>query len=179
MLNLTKILAGSTMASLLLVGTALAHHSFAMFDVSKQVYLEGTVTSWAFNNPHTWLFIEIETDDGETQVWGFEGSAPVSQLSRGISGDTFQQGDFVRVAMCPMRDGRHGGHMAFVQLEDGSIVTPNDAGCPAGDNVTRWEENGWFESLVNFDAVAIPGAPELSAVETSPTGTLIEVNDAE
>lgn len=177
MRNLTKILAGSILATLAFAGAAFAHHSFAMFDVSKQVYLEGTVTSWAFNNPHTWLFIEIETADGEAQVWGFEGSAPVAQLARGITGETFQPGDFVRVAMCPMRDGRHGGHMAFVQLADGSVVTPNDAGCPSGANVARWEENGWFDSLVNFDAVAIPGAPQLRAVETSPTGTLIEVAD--
>lgn len=177
MRNMTKIVAGVATATMLLAGSALAHHSFAMFDVSKQVYLEGTVTSWAFNNPHTWLFIEIETADGEKQEWGFEGSAPVANIGRGITGDTFQKGDFVRVAMCPMRDGRQGGHMAFVQLEDGTVVTPNDAGCPAGANLTRWQENNWLTTLANFDAVAIPNAAQLSAVEASPTGNLIEVSD--
>lgn len=162
-------LIGALALSLGIVAPALAHHSFAMFDTSKQVMVEGTVESWAFNNPHAWLFITVD-NNGEEQRWGFEGSAPVSQIARGITGDTFKPGDTVRVVMCPLRDGRNGGHMAFVKLADGSVVTPNDAGCPAGDNVKLWQDNGWLDSAPNFEAHLIEGKATPSALESSPTG---------
>jgi hypothetical protein len=172
-----RLSALATTAALVALPVA-AHHSFAMFDTSKQVMLEGTVETWAFNNPHTWLFIEVDVD-GESQRWGFEGSAPVSQLGRGITGETFQPGDTVRVVMCPMRDGRQGGHMAFVQLEDGSVVTPNDAGCPAGPNVERWQTNGWLESAANFDAYLVEDARATPALQGSPIGNLVEVPEGQ
>ena len=161
---------GALALSIGLAAPAVAHHSFAMFDTSKQVMVEGTVERWAFNNPHAWLFITLKNEAGEDQRWGFEGSAPVSQISRGITGDTFRPGDVVRVVMCPLRDGRNGGHMAFVKLPDGTVVTPNDAGCPAGENVTKWQTEGWLDGAANFEAHLIEGKETPSALQSSPTG---------
>jgi hypothetical protein len=168
------ILAAALSLGLAMAGPALAHHSFAMFDTSKQVMVEGTVETWAFNNPHAWLFITVANEAGETERWGFEGSAPVSQIGRGITGETFKPGDVVRVVMCPLRDGRNGGHLAFVKLADGSVVTPNDAGCPAGPNVAKWQDEGWLDNAANFEAHLIEGAKTPSALESSPTGEVAE-----
>ena len=44
---------------------ALAHHSFASYDVSQQKLVEGTVTAWNYNNPHSWLMIEAPDANGE------------------------------------------------------------------------------------------------------------------
>lgn len=153
---------------------AMAHHSFAMFDTSRHVMVEGTVENWAFNNPHTWLFINVKNEAGENIRWGFEGSAPVGQIARGITGETFKNGDAVRVVMCPLRDGRNGGHMAFVKLNDGSVVTPNDAGCPAGPNVERWTTEGWLDNAANFEAHLIENAVTPSALKASETGTVAQ-----
>ena len=39
----------------LYVREATAHHSFAMFDGTKTVIVEGTVKSWEWKSPHAWL----------------------------------------------------------------------------------------------------------------------------
>ena len=41
-----------------LAAAAGAHHSFAMFDLSQHRLVEGHVTDWHYNNPHSWLYIE-------------------------------------------------------------------------------------------------------------------------
>ena len=38
---------------------ALAHHSFAMFDQSKQIPLKGTVREFQWTNPHAWIHIDV------------------------------------------------------------------------------------------------------------------------
>jgi len=56
-------------ASLLTASTALAHHSFGMFDKSVEKVATGTVARWAFNVPHSWLYLNVKNPDGtETLV---------------------------------------------------------------------------------------------------------------
>ena len=39
---------------------ALAHHSYAMFDHTKEVTLKNaTVVSWEWTSPHTWLYLLV------------------------------------------------------------------------------------------------------------------------
>ena len=49
-----------------------AHHSFSMFDASKEEVVVGDVVRWAFNSPHTVLYLR----DAKGTAWGFEGAAP-------------------------------------------------------------------------------------------------------
>lgn len=122
-------------AALLIAGAAHGHHSFAQFDQSTQSVVSGEVTRWAFNNPHAWLYINVENDDGTTTLWSFEGSGPINLLRRKINGGTFKPGDAVTIMHCPLRDGRPGGHMGWVQLADGSYLDVSDGGCD-GDEAT-------------------------------------------
>jgi hypothetical protein len=130
---------------------ALAHHSFAMFDLSKHVLIEGHVTDWNYNNPHSWLLIEALDENGEKQTWSFEGAAPVHATRQGVTGTTFKKGEAVRVVASPLRDGRRAGAMCFVVKEDASIVRPNDGICNSVDVIGRWESNGWLESTHHLD----------------------------
>ena len=124
---------------------ALAHHSFSMFDRETEMVLTGTVERWAFNNPHAWLYINVVKDNGEIVEWGFEGGAPPSLVRNGITGRTFQPGDTVSVMFSPLADGRPGGAICWIKVEDGSYKKPADGGCGARDpeNITRWER--WLE----------------------------------
>ena len=127
-----------------------AHHSFAMFDLSQHQLVEGRVTAWNYNNPHSWLHIEFEDDNGEMQSWSFEGAAPVHAARQGVTGNTFRRGEFLRVVMSPIRDGRQAGAMCFVVKEDGSIVRPNDGTCDSHTVISTWEANGWLQSTDNL-----------------------------
>jgi len=131
-------------AALVTVAAAEAHHSFTQFDRDTEVVKTGEVVRWAFNNPHSWLYLNIDNDDGTETLWSFEGSAPPSLIGRGITGATFEPGDTVTFMFCPLRDGRPGGAIGWARLEDGTFVDPSDGGCNGNEgNVERWK--GWLE----------------------------------
>src|SRR5271168_1353019 len=60
---------------------AVAHHSFATFDNNKTVTLVGTVKTFEWTNPHTWIWLVVTDAKGVDQVWGIEGAAP-GELTR-------------------------------------------------------------------------------------------------
>ena len=107
----------------------MAHHSFAMFDRSVEKVATGTVVRWAFNAPHSWLYLNVKNADGSETLWSFEGSAPPSLLQRGITGSTFEPGETVTISYCPMKDGRPGGGLGWARLADGTFLNPSDGGC--------------------------------------------------
>ena len=104
----------------------------------------GTVVRWEFNNPHSWLRMNVRNADGTDTLWSFEGSGPTSLIQRGILGSTFEPGDTLTLMYCPMKDGRNGGHMGWALLGDGRFVNPSDGGCNGDDaNIERWKR--WLE----------------------------------
>ena len=50
--------AGAVLAAL----PALAHHSFAMFDQTKLMTLDGTVREFQWTNPHAFIELDVTTD---------------------------------------------------------------------------------------------------------------------
>jgi len=139
-----KSFSAAAAATLLAAAAADAHHSFSQFDRNVELVKTGTVVRWAFNNPHSWLYVNIPNDDGTETLWGFEGSAPASLIGRGITGSTFEPGDTVTFMFCPLRDGRPGGAIGWARLEDGTFINPADGGCAGGEaSVERWKS--WLE----------------------------------
>jgi hypothetical protein len=137
---------------------AMAHHSFTEFDRETERITTGTVVRGEFNNPNSWLRVNIPKEDGTETLWSFEGSGPTSLIGRGIIGSTFEPGDTITLMFCPMRDGRNGGHMGFAILGDGSFINPSDGGCNGNDaNIERWK--GWLEKgyTSNKEAMAAEG----------------------
>jgi hypothetical protein len=131
---------------------AVAHHSFASYDVSQQKLVEGHVTQWNYNNPHSWLMIEAPDANGEMKTWSFEGAAIVHAARQGVNGLTYKRGENVRVIMFPMRDGRNAGALCFVMKEDGTFTRPNDGICDSEAVHARWEQKGWLsEDAKNLD----------------------------
>src|SRR5438093_12136896 len=94
---------------LLTAGVATAHHSFAMFDRTIEKVVTGTVVRWAFNNPHSWLYVNVKNKDGSETLWSFEGSSPTQLLQRGITGSSFEPGNTITVQFCQLKDGRQDG----------------------------------------------------------------------
>jgi hypothetical protein len=143
MKRLFGTLSAATVLALTTITVAEAHHSFAMFDRNTQMVKTGTVQRWAFNNPHSWLYLNIKNEDGTETLWSFEGSAPTGLIQRGITGDTFKPGATVTFMYCPLKDGRPGGAIGWAKL-DGKYLNPADGGCDGGaENQKKWE--GWLE----------------------------------
>ena len=117
-------------AAALLVAPAFAHHSFAMFDQSKVVYLSGTVKQFELVNPHGWLHLAIVNDKGDAATWSFEGGSVAQLVALGWK-DSFKDGDKVEVGFRPMKDGSRGGQLMSVKFSSGQRVCSN-RGCGDG-----------------------------------------------
>jgi hypothetical protein len=141
----------ATAGALFAAFPVLAHHSFASYDVKQQRLVEGTVTQWNYNNPHSWLMIEAPDANGETKTWSFEGAAIVHAARQGVNGTTYKKGEHVRVVMHPMRDGRNAGALCFVVKGDGSFTRPNDGICDSDAMFARWQGKGWLEGGHSLD----------------------------
>ena len=118
-------------AAVLLAAPAFAHHSFAMFDQSKVLYLTGAVTEFEFINPHAWLHVGITNDKGDVSTWSFEGGSPSQLVRLGWSKDNFAIGDKVEIGFRPMKDGSRGGQLMSVKLTNGQRLCSN-RGCGDG-----------------------------------------------
>lgn len=105
-------------AALVSVIPAGAHHSSAMFDFDQELRLEGTVTRWDYLNPHSWLYVNIENDDGSVTEWGFESDSPPLLRRVGVSPNHWKPGDRVVIKTNPLRDGRPAGTLAGAITEN-------------------------------------------------------------
>ncbi len=126
-----KAFAIAGMAAALSAAPAFAHHSFAMFDQSKVIYLPGTVTEFEFVNPHSWLHLAVVNDKGEVATWSFEAGSVAQLVRLGWSKDSFKVGDKVEIGFRPLKDGSRGGQLMSVKLTNGQKVCSN-RGCGDG-----------------------------------------------
>lgn len=97
----------------------LAHHSGAMFEDELTVTLTGIVTHFDYVNPHSWLYVNVENDDGSVTEWGFELDAPPRLRRLGISPRFWEAGDTVTVRTRPLKDGRPAGLLVGALSDSG------------------------------------------------------------
>ena len=86
-------------AGLLLAGTAVeAHHAFAAeFDANRPVRLQGKITKMEWINPHAWMHLDVEADDGTVESWMIEAGPPGALVRRGWSRESVIPGTEVLV----------------------------------------------------------------------------------
>jgi len=84
----------------------LAHHSTAEYEMDKTVSVVGTVTDFAWNNPHAYVYLEVKNDKGNIEKWSGE-LGTLGQLSRANwRRDTLKPGDHITMFGNPTKDGR-------------------------------------------------------------------------
>jgi hypothetical protein len=117
---LKKMIAGGAALALggaMAAGPALAHHSYSMFDGATTLTFAGTVVSWDWTNPHS--FLEVMVDGKQ---WDLEAASP-SMLSRaGMTRNSLKPGDKVTVKLHPRRDKAAVGSLQSVVLADGKVL---------------------------------------------------------
>jgi hypothetical protein len=105
--RLAAVLAGG--AVLAASHGALAHHSFAVFDIEHPLELHGTVQQFKFTSPHTFIVLEVQGDDGGTTIWNLEGASPSIMVRNGWSSQSLKTGDQIKLSIDPLRSGAPGG----------------------------------------------------------------------
>ena len=117
----------AALAALALAATpALAHHSFAMFDQTKQMTLAGTVHEFQWTNPHAFIELDV-ANGGRTQRWAIELNSPNNLTRQGWRRTSLKAGERLSVRLAPLRNGQPGGLFLDLRKPDGSVL---DSGLP-------------------------------------------------
>jgi len=103
---------------------AFAHHSFANFDLTKEITLVGTVKEVQFKNPHVWLQVMVPDGKGGQTEWSIEAGAPGMLIRTGWKPSTLKGGDKVTVVTHPARSGEPNGSLIRVTIPDGRTLGP-------------------------------------------------------
>jgi hypothetical protein len=102
--------------------SAMAHHSFAMFDQTKPLTLSGTVTAFEWTNPHAYIEVDVPEEKGGTKHWSVELGSPSILMQSGWKFSDLKKGDKVTVRISPLRSGQSGGLLIQATLPDGRVL---------------------------------------------------------
>ena len=109
-----KTLALAVVMTLGAIAPAVAHHSHAMFDVSKVTEITGVVTAVRYANPHVYLQVRATARDGKplepNETWAIEMSTVTNMAQRGITPNLLPFGTMVVVKVNPLFSGKTSGN---------------------------------------------------------------------
>ena len=129
-MRLFRYAAAGVIGAVLSAAPALAHHSYAMFDRSRQIKLEGVVRQFEWTNPHIFIELAVSDPNGSTN-YSIEGTSPGVLRRQGWKYDALKPGDKIEVMMSPLKDGRPGGSLVYV-MKDGVKLGETPAPAPSG-----------------------------------------------
>ena len=100
---------------------AIAHHSYAMFDMQETVELQATVVRFKWQNPHAFIEADATSRSG-TERWSIEMTSPNNLAQEGWKRTSLKPGDRVTIFVHPLRSGARGGSYAGVRFANGSTL---------------------------------------------------------
>jgi len=95
-------------------GPAMAHHSHNAYELSVWTTMEGTVNQVHLINPHSWIYLDVTDEQGETTTWALEAANFSAFFAKGVKQEDVLPGDRIRVRIHVLRDGANGGLLGFV-----------------------------------------------------------------
>jgi hypothetical protein len=140
------------------VPAAFAHHSYAIFDTTTVVTIDGIVTDLAWGNPHFYVTVESTDANGETVLWRIEGPPlGVAQNLIGLRREMFLPGTRLQVRARPGRRTRELAMGLDITTADGTsyALVPggrHTAPRSVAPNVPAEGIDGhWLSSVVGFE----------------------------
>jgi uncharacterized protein DUF6152 len=119
---MTKKLLSVCAAIIALAGSAQAHHSFAMFDRSKEITVVGVVKDFQWTNPHSWIEVDVPNASGGVDHWSLECNSPNNLARQGWRSTSLRPGDKITVTFYPLKSGEKGGLFKILTLESGQVL---------------------------------------------------------
>jgi hypothetical protein len=106
----------------LLTATPLfAHHGGAsLYDMSKELTVQATVTEFLWTNPHVEIGLDAKDDKGKVNHWILEASSPPVLVNRGWNRKSLEPGDIIKVTFNPSQRGTSVGRFIKLIKADGT-----------------------------------------------------------
>lgn len=123
---MTKPLARLVVLSgFMLVGVSVglqAHHAVAgVYDLNKEITLQGRLKKLNFTNPHASIELTVPNPDGTFTDWVLT-TASVQNLTRqGLNKTSIKPGEILKVVILPARNGNPAGFIRTLTLGDREI----------------------------------------------------------
>ncbi len=126
------VVAGVGVGLLLVSASVQAHHAFAAeFDANRPVRLRGTITKMEWINPHSWMHLDVEKEDGTVESWMIEAGPPGALVRRGWSRESVIPGTEVLVEGYQAIDGAFRANGRDVTFPDGRRLFAGSSGTGA------------------------------------------------
>lgn len=98
-----------------------AHHGLGGYDTEHPIVLRGTVTAFAWENPHVQIDLDAKDDNGNVEHWVCIAASPAGMSKFGWTRDSLKPGDQIAIGLQPAKNGEHTG--AFIKvLLNGKLV---------------------------------------------------------
>jgi DNA/RNA endonuclease YhcR with UshA esterase domain len=121
------VLALSVTSALILAPARIsAHHGSSNYDMSKSVSVKGTVTQFAFVNPHSAIHLEAKDDKGNSELWLIEADSPNNLSRTGWTRESLKPGDAVTIVGNQLKDGSKVMRLQKVIFSDGHELKPRE-----------------------------------------------------
>ena len=138
-----KLIIGLIFSLAALSAPLFAHHGVAAYDYTKTVTAKGTVTEFAWTNPHCKIFFDVTDDNHNVQHWVVEMHPPNNLLDHGWTRQTLRPGDIVSLSFRPAKDSSTSGLLIDVTLPNGVELHQNLLQLPPGETMTieQWSKH--------------------------------------
>ena len=110
------------LAAACLMRTAVAHHSTAEFDYTKQVTIKGMVKEVQWTNPHSYIQLLVDGTGSEKTQWSVEIGSPSLNIGMGWRKNSVKPGDVVTMSLSPARNGSPYGTLRTLTFADGKTL---------------------------------------------------------
>ncbi len=130
----TQVIVGLVLAGIVALAAAplVAHHAFsAEFDANRPIHFQGKVAKVEWINPHTWIHMDVQADDGTTERWMIEGGNPHNLFRRGFNKEVIQVGMEIVVDGYGSKDGTRRANGRDLTLPDGQTLFMGSSGTGA------------------------------------------------
>jgi hypothetical protein len=107
-----------------------AHHSHGNY-VDTFMDVQGVVKEVHYVVPHSWVYLEVKDEKGESQVWALEATGRPALERIGVTRDYVKPGDTVKARCHRLRDGSNGCLLGFLKAKDGTVKDWDGNNAPA------------------------------------------------
>jgi hypothetical protein len=111
------------LGGVLMAGVGLqAHHAVAgVYDLNKEIVLQGKLKKLNFTNPHASIELTVPNKDGTFTDWTLT-TASIGVLTRqGVNKESMKPGEILKVTILPARNGNPAGFIRSLTLGDKEI----------------------------------------------------------
>ena len=98
-----------------------AHHSWPV-DMSREITVKGTVTSYSWGNPHVMIGLEVASENGTIEKWSVGGPSTSRMEGNGWHKDSLKLGDVITGSGYRFSDGQRILRLQKIVMPDGKAM---------------------------------------------------------